>query len=126
MADDELAAIRARRLAQFQAEVGGPGAQQPQDDAQQREEDMRNRILQQVLSQQARARLSTIAAAKPEKAAMIEQMVIRTAQMNGTGRKISEQELIGLLEKVSEQTQRTTKVIFKRRKGAFDSDDDDW
>lgn len=48
MADDELAAIRARRLAQFQAEVGGPGAQQPQDDAQQREEDMRNRILQQV------------------------------------------------------------------------------
>lgn len=44
-----------------------------------------------MLSQEARARLSTIAAAKPEKAAMVEQMVVRMAQMNQTGQKISEQ-----------------------------------
>ncbi|OQR71164.1 Programmed cell death protein 5-like [Tropilaelaps mercedesae] len=126
MADDELAAIRAQRIAQLQdASPGASNEDSSKQDAQQRQEEMRNRILQQVLSQEARARLSTIAAAKPEKGAMIEQMVVRMAQMN-QGRQISEQELIGLLEKVSEQTQRKTKVTFNRRRAGLDSDDDDW
>ena len=45
-----------------------------------KQEEMRHSILSQVLDQQARARLNTIAIAKPEKAKMVENMLIRMAQ----------------------------------------------
>lgn len=46
MADDELAAIRARRMAQLQ---GGSGENSShQQDAQEKQEEMRNRMLSQV------------------------------------------------------------------------------
>ena len=66
MSDPELEAIRARRLAELQASRGGAqqmgqgggGVQQAQQLAERREkeEDMRNSILSQILSQEARAR----------------------------------------------------------------------
>lgn len=63
MADQELEQLRAKRMAELQAQQGGyggagagaQGAAQQQQKAQQQEE-MKNSILSQILDQQARAR----------------------------------------------------------------------
>uniref|UniRef100_A0A8C2VSK3 Programmed cell death 5 n=1 Tax=Chinchilla lanigera TaxID=34839 RepID=A0A8C2VSK3_CHILA len=99
MVDEEL---------ELQAKRGDPN-----DEAKHREAEMRNRILAQVLDQSARARLSNLALVKPEKT--------KAGQLNG---KVSEQGLIEIFEKVSQQTEKKTTVKFNRIK-AMDSDEDD-
>lgn len=86
---------------------------------------MRNSLLAQILDQTARARLNSIALVKPEKAKMVENMLIQMAQTGQIGGKIGESQLVSLLERVSEQTQKKTTVKFDRRRYA-DSDDDDY
>lgn len=127
MADDELNAIRAQRLAELQKQQNAPSHKDKDDveNAQSRETEMRNSILSQVLSQTARARLNTIATAKPEKAKMVENMLMNMARMGQIQGKLDEEELIGVLERVSEQTQRKTTVKFDRRRAALDDDDGD-
>ena len=127
MADDDLDAIRARRMAELQSQYGGGGGQnQPsaeeQEERQRQMNDMKNSILSQVLDQSARARLNTISLAKPEKAKMVEGMLIQMAQSGQIQNKLGEAQLKGLLEKVSGR-QKTTTVKFKRR-GLDDSDDE--
>lgn len=48
--------------------------------AEQQNRDRRNVVLSQCLDQDARARLNTLAIAKPEKAAQVEDMIIRMRQ----------------------------------------------
>ena len=62
------------------------------------------------------ARLNTFKLARPDKGAAVEEMIMRMAAMgqigpraNG-GAKVTEPELIQVLEKVSEQTQKKTTV----------------
>ncbi|KAG5839262.1 programmed cell death protein 5 isoform X1 [Anguilla anguilla] len=125
MADDELEAIRRQRMAELQAKHGEPGNdQQGQQEAKQREAEMRNTILAQVLDQSARARLSNLALVKPEKAKAVENYLIQMARFGQLGGKISESGLIEILEKVSQQTEKKTTVKFNRRK-VMDSDDED-
>ncbi|XP_013982511.1 programmed cell death protein 5 isoform X1 [Salmo salar] len=135
MADDELEAIRQQRMAELQSKHGSlswnqmnPGDssndQQGQQEAKQRETEMRNSILAQVLDQSARARLSNLALVKPEKAKAVENYLIQMARMGQLGGKISETGLIDILEKVSQQTEKKTTVKFNRRK-VMDSDDED-
>lgn len=134
MEEDDLAAIRARRMAELQGGRslgggGGPGnAQAQQQAAQEKQEqmkDMKNSILSQVLSQEARARLNTIMLAKPSKGAQIEASIVRMAQTGQVSGKMSEQDLIGLLEQFSEHIASTkTTVKFDRRRAALDSDSD--
>ncbi|XP_068174464.1 programmed cell death protein 5 [Antennarius striatus] len=124
MADDELAAIRQRRMAELQAQnEDSPNNQQVQE-AKQREKEMRNSVLAQVLDQSARARLNSLALVKPDKATAVENYLIQMAQIGQLGRKISEQGLIEILEKVSQQNERKTTVKFNRRR-VMDSDDED-
>ncbi|XP_070301534.1 programmed cell death protein 5 isoform X1 [Salvelinus sp. IW2-2015] len=135
MADDELEAIRRQRMAELQSKHGSlswnqmnPGDssndQQGQQEAKQRETEMRNSMLAQVLDQFARARLSNLALVKPEKAKAVENYLIQMARMGQLGGKISETGLIDILEKVSQQTEKKTTVKFNRRK-VMDSDDED-
>lgn len=126
MADDaDLEAIRARRLAEMQAQMGGQGGQNnEQKEKERRMEEMKHSILSQVLDQSARTRLNTIAVAKPEKAKMVESMLIQMAQTGQIQGKLNETQLKGLLEKVNERTQKTTTVKFDRRRAALDSDSD--
>jgi len=124
MGDEDLEAIRAKRMAELQQQYGG-GDETKRAEMKSKEEDMRNSILSQVLNQQARARLSTIAAAKPEKAKMVENLLMNMARSGQLPGKLGEEELIGLLERVSEQTQKKTTVKFDRRRTAFDDDDDE-
>ncbi|XP_007887567.1 programmed cell death protein 5 [Callorhinchus milii] len=125
MADEELEAIRRQRLSELQAQRGdAPGEQQNQQEAKQREAEMRNGILAQVLEQSARARLSNLALVKPEKAKSVENYLIQMARYGQLGGKISESGLIEILQKVSQQTENKTKVKFNRRK-VMDSDEEE-
>ncbi|KAM8761842.1 programmed cell death protein 5 [Sparus aurata] len=124
MADDELEAIRRQRMAELQAKQGDSSNNQQGEEAKQRETDMRNSILAQVLDQSARARLSNLALVKPEKANAVENYLIQMARFGKLGGKISEAGLIEILEKVSQQTEKKTTVKFNRRK-VMDSDDED-
>ncbi|RXN18057.1 diphosphomevalonate decarboxylase [Labeo rohita] len=87
--------------------------QQGQQEAKQRETEMRNSILAQVLDQSARARLSNLALVKPDKAKAVENYLIQMARFGQLGGKITEAGLIEILEKVSQQTEKKTTVKLK-------------
>ena len=78
--------------------------------------------MQQVLEDKARQRLENIASVKPEKAEMIENIIIGNMQRGTVQGKISESQLIDLMEQYNEKEGTGQKVEFKRT--AFDSDDD--
>lgn len=105
MEDDELKALRAKRMAELQASGGGGGGgdqgsqQQKAEQQRQQMQDMKNSILSQVLTQEARARLNTLMLAKPEKGARVEACILQMAQTGQLGGRLSEDELIGLLER---------------------------
>ncbi|RMX59545.1 hypothetical protein pdam_00003654 [Pocillopora damicornis] len=126
--DSELAAIRAKRLEELQGQYGGQNAaqMQQQQDAMKRfeEAEMKNSLLSQILEQGARARLNSIALVKPEKAKMMESMLIQMARSGQIAGKLSESQLVSLLQEVSERTQKKTTVKFNRKR-LDDSDDDD-
>ncbi|XP_042677722.1 programmed cell death protein 5 isoform X3 [Centrocercus urophasianus] len=124
MADEELAALRQQRLAELQAKHGDTSADASQQEAKQREAEIRNTILAQVLDQAARARLSNLALVKPDKAKAVENYLIQMARFGQLPGKVSEQGLIEILEKVSQQTEKKTTVKFNRRK-VLDSDEED-
>uniref|UniRef100_A0A8C0R9J7 Programmed cell death protein 5 n=2 Tax=Canis lupus familiaris TaxID=9615 RepID=A0A8C0R9J7_CANLF len=109
MAEEELEALRKQRLAELQAKHGDPG-DAAQQEAKHREAEMRNSILAQVLDQSARARLSNLALVKPEKTKAVENYLIQMARYGQLSGKVSEQGLIEILEKVSQQTEKKTTV----------------
>lgn len=128
--DQELAQIRARRLAELQRQHGGPanasgGNADAAAAAQQKEkeEEFRNSVLSQILSQEAGARLNTLKAVKPDKAKMVEDILIQNARMGRIVGRLPEEELRKILEQINAQTSRQTKVNIRRR--AIESDDED-
>ncbi|XP_044736005.1 programmed cell death protein 5 [Chrysoperla carnea] len=131
MEDTELEKIRQQRLAQLQSQYKPAGDNQNNAKAQEEQaraqEEAKHSILTQILDQSARARLNTLALGKPEKGRMIESMLIRMAQTGQIRGKISEAELIGMLESVNQQVGSTAPTVkFDRRRAALDSDDDDF
>ena len=54
--------------------------------------------MQQILSDEARIRLGNIAAVKPDKAERLENIILQNAQRGGFSGKVSEAQLIDLLE----------------------------
>jgi len=85
----------------------------------------KNSILTQVMDQSALARLSNIAAAKPEKAKALENLVIQLARTGQIREKLTDQRLRQLLDQISEKTSKTTTVKFDRRRNRFDDSDDE-
>lgn len=132
MEDAELDQLRQKRLAELQkqqgfnpsAGAGASGGQANKEEMMRQQQEMKNNILSQVLTQEARARLNTLALTKPEKAQMVENHLIQMARSGQLMNKFGEDQLISLLEKLSEQTQKKTVVKYDRRRTAIDSDDD--
>lgn len=92
-------------------------------------EQARQSMLVQILTPEARDRLLRISLVKPEKARFLEDSLIqavRTGQLrggSGPGGRISEGDLIGMLEQIgSEEEKRKTKIVFARRRELSDSD----
>ena len=77
--DSELEALRAKRMSELQAEQGKQGEEKA------RMEEMQNMFLSQILTQDARARLNSIALVKPDRAKMIESNIMRMAQSGQVG-----------------------------------------
>uniref|UniRef100_A0A182J372 Uncharacterized protein n=1 Tax=Anopheles atroparvus TaxID=41427 RepID=A0A182J372_ANOAO len=100
--------------------------QQKVQEQRQAQEDMKNSMLSQLLDQDARARLNTLKLSKPDKAQMVEGMIIRMAQMGQIGGKLDDASLVKLLESLNQQMPRSNSTVkFDRRRAALDSDDDD-
>jgi programmed cell death protein 5 len=92
MADSELDAIRAKRLAELQQQPGqqrpmgaGEGERNSTEEQRQKQEDMRNTMLSSLLTQEARARLNTIILTKPEKGRMVEDILLQNARRGAFG-----------------------------------------
>lgn len=70
--------------------------------------------------------VNTLKISKPEKAQMVEGMIVRMAQMGQLQGKLDDAQLVQLLESVNSQMPRSTSSVkFDRRRAAIDSDDDD-
>ncbi|GAB5586898.1 hypothetical protein Unana1_01798 [Umbelopsis nana] len=135
MDDDELQAIRARRLAELQGQQGAPSGSPSRnaptsgnkEDEQQKSdmEEMRRTMLVQILDNEARERLARINMVKADKARAVEDLLIRMAQSGQLRSKVSEKQLIDLLGQINQQDAGAsqTKIVYNRRR--FDDDSDD-
>ncbi|KAM7259341.1 hypothetical protein ACFE04_015082 [Oxalis oulophora] len=128
LADPELEAIRQRRMQELMAQRGvgtqqSPEQQNAQEDAKRDAEERRQMMLTQILSPEARERLSRIALVKPEKARGVEDVVLRAASMGQIVEKVSEEKLISLLEQINTQTAKQTRVTIQRRRNVLEDDD---
>jgi len=128
--DDELEAIRQRRMRELMGQRGGgqgqTAAEQEEREAQERDaEDQRQAMLASIMRPEAKQRLARIALVKPDKARGIENMLLMQAQTGRLTEKISEGQLIQLLEQVNQSTKDKTKVTIQRRKNVLDDDNDD-
>ena len=129
MDDDELQVLRSKRLAELQGQrnTGGSGNQAAAEEQKAKEEEFKNQILTQVLSKEARSRLSTISIAKPENGKMLETMIMNMARTGQIRSQLEDKEFVRLLEEVNKQFKRNTPTVkFDRRRAALDSDDDDF
>ena len=119
MSDQELEAIRQRRMAELQAQQGGAGGadkQAEQEEKRQAAEDRRQSMLVAIMQPDARERLQRIALVKPDKARGVEEMILQMAQRGQLGgAKISEDQLISLLEQINGRTSAQPKVTIQRR-----------
>ena len=70
--------------------------------------------------------VNSIALVKPERAQQVEGMLIQMAQTGQIRGQIGEAQLVDLLEKISQKTQKKTTIKFERRKTDLDDDDDDF
>ncbi|KAA1471361.1 DNA-binding TFAR19-related protein [Dentipellis sp. KUC8613] len=131
MADPELAALRAARLNQLQQSAPGGGSgegagdEQARQQQQQSEEQMRRDLLATVLDTAARERLARISLVSPDRSRQIESILLRMAQTGQLRGRVSEAQLIELLEQAEEAQSKTAKkgaIVYQRRE--LDDDDD--
>eukprot|EP00696_Hemimastix_kukwesjijk_P018833 gnl/Hemi2/7866_TR2716_c0_g1_i2.p1 gnl/Hemi2/7866_TR2716_c0_g1~~gnl/Hemi2/7866_TR2716_c0_g1_i2.p1 ORF type:complete len:129 (-),score=50.55 gnl/Hemi2/7866_TR2716_c0_g1_i2:262-648(-) len=128
MADDEYEQIKAARMAELKSQFGGGGgggmggadAAQQAEQAKQQEE-RRQTMVMQVITAEARERLSRIALVKPDKARQVENMILQMATSGRLGGRVTEEQLIKLLEQISEADKKKNRVIVQRRR--YDEDD---
>jgi len=127
---DELAGIRAARLNQLQqsgavnnGQNSGSGEEAEKRRA---EEQLRRDLLASALEPAARERLSRIALVSPSRSNQIESILLRMAQTGQLRGRVSEQQLIDLLEQADEAQKKASgqgAIVFQRR---VDLDDDDF
>mmetsp|Transcript_41175 Transcript_41175/g.74065 ORF Transcript_41175/g.74065 Transcript_41175/m.74065 type:complete len:132 (-) Transcript_41175:162-557(-) len=130
MADPELEAIRQQRMQEMMGRAGGSGggggdAEKEAEEQEKREvaEDRRQQMLVTILQPQARERLSRISLVKPDKARGVENMLIQMAQRGQLGgSKVSEEQLIGMLEQINEKSSSKTKITIQRRRNVLEDD----
>lgn len=104
MQDDELEALRRRRMAELQ----GAQQQQIQQQAMMQEQAARREaeiqaIMRQILTPEARDRLGKVRLAYPDVAAAVEEQLIRLLQMGRIQGQVDDRTLKAILQKVSPQ-----------------------
>jgi len=130
---DKVQEVSAMRAQQLQQEGGiATGDPQASDASQRREaEETRRDILATLLEPAARERLSRIALVNVNLSTQIEALLLRLAQSGGIRGRISDQQLLDLLDQAEASQgkgggQKKGGIVYQRRKAAFDSDEDDF
>lgn len=108
--DEELEAIRQRKLAQIQEQQA---ASQAQEEQLATLEAQRQSILRQILTEEARQRLANVKLVRPQVAEAVELRLIQIAQQGGVKEKINDEQLKEILRKIQGQ-KRETKVEIRR------------
>lgn len=133
MDDAELNAIRQARLAELQRNAAGGGSSTnpsssssggAQDLAQ---ENMTITILNRVLTNEARERLSRVKIVRPDRAQAVENYIIKLYSMGQIHQKLGEKDIVQILDGLSRDSQQKqqTKITFNRKNIAADDDEDD-
>jgi programmed cell death protein 5 len=100
MADDELAELRKRRMAQMQQQTADQQQMQEEIERQKQAEAQIHLILMQILEPEARERLNTIKLTRPEFARAVEQQLVLLAQSGRLKEKITDDQLRALLQQL--------------------------
>lgn len=90
------------------------------------EDEMRRDMMATILDGAARERLSRIALVSPERSRQVETIIMRMAQSGQLRGRVSEQQLIDLLDQMEDARSKTTAkttIVYQRRRD-FDDDDD--
>ncbi|KIW70515.1 hypothetical protein PV04_02777 [Phialophora macrospora] len=127
MADDDLAQIRAARLAQLKQKQGGAsGDNGEEDQARKQESEARSHMLAQILEPEAADRLGRIRMVKESRATDVENRLIMLARSGQLRQKVTETQLKEMLASLSEhekQTGQTMESVKVVRRGGWDDDD---
>ncbi|KAF2773817.1 DNA-binding TFAR19-related protein [Teratosphaeria nubilosa] len=125
MADSDLEAIRQARKQELQQQQGGGNISGGGDgeDRKNREAEVRQSILSQILDPAAADRLGRIRLVKASRAEDVENRLIMLARSGQLRSRVTEDQLKDILNAVSEQQQEAEKVTVQRRKGGWDDDD---
>lgn len=109
MSDDELDAIRQRKLAELQQQA----LQEQAEEQKQADVDaQKETILRQILTPEARARLTNIRMVKPQFAEQIEMQLIQLASSGRLKDRVTDEQLKSLLAQIQGK-ERERKVTFR-------------
>ena len=109
MSDEELEAIRQRKIAELQQQAL---REQSQDQAVAEAQAQKDAILRKILTPEARARLSNIKMVKPEFAEQIEMQLIQLASSGRLRGQVTDEQLRELLVQLQGK-ERERKVTFR-------------
>ena len=109
MSDEELEAIRQRKMAELQQQAL---KEQSQDQAVAEAQAQKESILRKILTPEARARLSNIRMVKPEFAEQIEMQLIQLASSGRLKGQVTDEQLRELLVQLQGK-ERERKVTFR-------------
>ena len=109
MSDDELEAIRQRKLANLREQAAQEQVAEQQASEVQAQKDS---ILRQILSPEARSRLTNIKMVKPQVAEQIELQLIQLASSGRLKGRVSDEQLKALLQQIMGR-ERERKVTFR-------------
>lgn len=117
MDESELNAIRAARLAELQKKQS--------QSASSGVDEQKFTVLSQVLEPSARERLSRVRIVRPDRADQVEQYLMKLIQMGSVNRKLGERDIVEILESLSRDEKKQSKIVFERRGEDAEEDDDD-
>lgn len=129
MDDSELQAIRAARLQEMQrnsqagghsSNGGGSGAGNGNGSDEAQASSANNAmqaLMSRILEPEAKERLNRVRMVKPERVIGVENYLMRLYQSGGIRTKITEQDIVEILNKIGQDERRSTntKIVFDRR-----------
>uniref|UniRef100_A0A0K0E467 Programmed cell death protein 5 n=1 Tax=Strongyloides stercoralis TaxID=6248 RepID=A0A0K0E467_STRER len=110
----------------FQPTMGGQNPTPDQiQEQREKQEQINNTLISQILDKDAMFRLTNLIAANPTKGQQIKQILIQMAQRGQLQEKLDDEKFRNILNSVNNQTEKKeTKVNYSRRRNAIDSDSD--
>ena len=103
--EEELEALRRRKLEQIQQEQAGAAAEEQK---RQELEEAKKNIIRQILTSEARERLNTIRMAKPELAELLENQLIALAQTGRLKSMITDAQFKEILRQITPKKREIT------------------